>query len=196
MYNRHAIAATAIGELTLVAADDALIGIYYPQHWVKPERATLGDEVPLDGDPLLSEVAGQLNEYLAGERTVFEIPHRHRGRCLSGTGLDPARQIPFGETTTYGELAEQLGDKSLARMVGRAVGHNPLSIIVPCHRVVGKNSKLTGYAGGLDASSSCSISRSRSGQGRQALLSAGPLSGPQLCRRSGRMACAPSRRTA
>ena len=150
MYNRHAIAATAIGELTLVAADDALIGIYYPQHWVKPERATLGDEVPLDGDPLLSEVVRQLEEYFAGARTVFEIRTATQGDAFQERVWTLLREIPFGETITYGELAEQLGDKSLARMVGRAVGHNPLSIIVPCHRVVGKNSKLTGYAGGLE----------------------------------------------
>ena len=87
MYNRHAIAATAIGELTLVAADDALIGIYYPQHWVKPERATLGDEVPLDGDALLSEVVRQLEEYFAGARTVFEIPSATRATTFrNGSG--------------------------------------------------------------------------------------------------------------
>jgi methylated-DNA-[protein]-cysteine S-methyltransferase len=149
MYNRHAIAATAIGELTLVAADDALIGIYYPQHWVKPERATLGDEVPLDGDALLSEVVRQLEEYFAGARTVFEIRTATEGDAFQERVWTLLRQIPFGETTTYGELAEQLGDKSLARMVGRAVGHNPLSIIVPCHRVIGANGKLTGFGGGL-----------------------------------------------
>jgi methylated-DNA-[protein]-cysteine S-methyltransferase len=150
MYNRHAILDTKIGQLTLVAADAALIGIYYPQHWVKPERATLGDEVPLDSDPLLSEAARELNDYLDGERTVFEVPTATDGDDFQERVWALLRQIPFGETTTYGELAEQLGDKSLARMVGRAVGHNPLSIIVPCHRVVGKNSKLTGYAGGLE----------------------------------------------
>jgi methylated-DNA-[protein]-cysteine S-methyltransferase len=150
MYHRHAVVATKIGDLTLVAADAALIGIYFPQHWVKPERATLGDEVALESDPLLSEAARQLNEYLAGERTVFEIPTAAHGDAFQERVWALLNQIPFGETTTYGELAETLGDKSLARMVGRAVGHNPLSIIVPCHRVVGKNSKLTGYAGGLE----------------------------------------------
>ena len=150
MYNRHAIAATSIGELTLVAADAALIGVYYPQHWVKPERATLGDEVALESDPLLSEVARQLNDYLVGERTGFDIPTAAHGDAFQERVWALLREIPFGETTAYGDLAETLGDKSLARMVGRAVGHNPLSIIVPCHRVVGKNSKLTGYAGGLE----------------------------------------------
>ena len=104
----------------------------------------------LDADPLLSEVARQLEEYLAGERTEFDIPTAAHGDAFQERVWALLRQIPFGETTTYGELAERLGDKALARMVGRAVGHNPLSIIVPCHRVVGKNSKLTGYAGGLE----------------------------------------------
>ena len=107
MYHRHAVVATRIGDLTLVAADAALIGIYFPQHWVKPERATLGDEVALESDPLLSEVARQLNEYLAGERTVFEIPTAADGDAFQERVWALLRQIPFGETTTYGELAER-----------------------------------------------------------------------------------------
>ncbi|GAB3042358.1 methylated-DNA--[protein]-cysteine S-methyltransferase [Parafrigoribacterium mesophilum] len=150
MYHRHATAPTAIGELTLVAADAALIGIYFPQHWVKPERAALGDLVELERDPLLAEAARQLEEYLVGQRTEFDLPTAAHGDAFQERVWALLRQIPFGETVTYGELAERLGDKSLARMVGRAVGHNPLSIIVPCHRVVGKNNKLTGYAGGLE----------------------------------------------
>jgi methylated-DNA-[protein]-cysteine S-methyltransferase len=150
MYHRHATADTQIGELTLVAADAALIGIYYPQHWVKPERATLGEAVDLGHDPLLAEAARQLREYLAGQRTTFDLPTAAHGDAFQERVWALLRQIPFGETTTYGQLAEKLGDKSLARMVGRAVGHNPLSIIVPCHRVVGKDGTLTGYAGGLE----------------------------------------------
>ena len=150
MHNRHATLSTTIGDLTLVASDDGLIGIYYPQHWVKPERATVGDEVALGADPLLSEVARQLEEYLAGNRTTFDFPTAAHGDAFQERVWAMLKEIPFGETTTYGELAERLGDKALARMVGRAVGHNPLSIVVPCHRVVGKDSKLTGYAGGLE----------------------------------------------
>jgi methylated-DNA-[protein]-cysteine S-methyltransferase len=150
MYIRHATLSTVIGDITLVASDAALIGIYYPQHWVKPERATLGARVPLEADPTLAEAGRQLAEYLAGGRTEFDIPTAADGDAFQQRVWAMLDEIPYGKTTTYGELAERLGDKSLSRMVGRAVGHNPLSIIVPCHRVLGKNHKLTGYAGGLE----------------------------------------------
>lgn len=150
MNNRHAIVSTQLGDLTLVASDDALIGVYFPHHWVKPERATLGDEVQATTDAVLAEAARQLEQYFAGERDIFELTVELRG----GDGFQQKvwallDEIPRGETTTYGELAERLGDKQLAQLVGKAVGSNPVSIIVPCHRVVGKDGKLTGYAGGL-----------------------------------------------
>ena len=149
MNNRHAVVDTAFGELTLVASDEALIGLYFPHHWVKPERALLGEEVAVDTDVLLSEAARQLEQYLAGERTTFDLPIELSGDEFQRRVWALLDEIPFGETTTYGQLADQLGDKSLAQPVGQAVGQNPVSIIVPCHRVVGKNGKLTGYAGGL-----------------------------------------------
>jgi methylated-DNA-[protein]-cysteine S-methyltransferase len=150
VHDRHAVADTAIGELTLVASGDALSGVYYPQHWVRPERAALGEEVPLERDPLLLSAARQLEEYLAGRRVAFDIPTVTRGDDFQERVWALLRRIPFGQTTSYGELAAQLGGASLARMVGRAVGRNPLSIVVPCHRVIGKNGALTGYAGGLE----------------------------------------------
>jgi methylated-DNA-[protein]-cysteine S-methyltransferase len=149
MNNRHAVVETELGELTLVASDGALTGLYFPHHWVRPERAQLGEEVAVDTDVLLSEAARQLGQYLAGERTTFDLPIELSGDEFQQQVWALLDEIPFGETTTYGELANRLGDKSLAQLVGQAVGHNPVSIIVPCHRVVGKNGKLTGYAGGL-----------------------------------------------
>jgi methylated-DNA-[protein]-cysteine S-methyltransferase len=150
MNNRHAIVSTQLGDLTLVASDDALIGIYFPHHWVKPERATLGDEVDAAADPVLAEATHQLNQYLAGERDDFDLKTGLRGGdAFQQKVWALLDDIPRGATTTYGELAERLGDKHLAQLVGKAVGSNPLSIIVPCHRVVGKDGKLTGYAGGL-----------------------------------------------
>ncbi len=150
MSNRHAIVSTELGDLTLVAADDALIGVYFPHHWVKPDPATLGEAVNVDEDPVLAQARRQLDEYLAGERDDFDLPITLQGgdefQRRVWAMLD---EIPRGETTTYGELAERLGDKQLAQLVGQAVGRNPVSIIVPCHRVVGKDGKLTGYAGGL-----------------------------------------------
>jgi methylated-DNA-[protein]-cysteine S-methyltransferase len=150
MNNRHAVVSTQLGDLTLVAADDALIGIYFPHHWVKPERATLGDQVEAAADPVLTEAARQLAQYLAGERDAFDLKTQLRGGdAFQQKVWALLDEIPRGATTTYGELAERLGDKQLAQLVGKAVGSNPLSIVVPCHRVVGKDGKLTGYAGGL-----------------------------------------------
>jgi methylated-DNA-[protein]-cysteine S-methyltransferase len=150
MNNRHAIVSTQLGDLTLVASDDALVGIYFPHHWVKPERATLGDEVDAATDPVLAEATRQLTQYLAGERDDFDLTTELRGGdAFQQKVWALLDDIPRGATTTYGELAERLGDKQLAQLVGKAVGSNPLSIIVPCHRVVGKDGKLTGYAGGL-----------------------------------------------
>ncbi|PRZ42798.1 methylated-DNA-[protein]-cysteine S-methyltransferase [Antricoccus suffuscus] len=150
MFDRHATITTAIGDLTLVAADDALIGIYFPHHWVGAARASRGAEVAADNDPVLSVAAAQLREYLAGERSDFTIKTAAEGDEFQQRVWAILHEIPSGETTTYGAIAAQLGDKSLARMVGKAVGSNPLSIVVPCHRVVGADGKLTGYAGGLE----------------------------------------------
>lgn len=150
MFDRHATINTAIGDLTLVASDDALIGIYFPHHWVGLERAERGEEVVAEAGPVLSDAATQLREYLAGTRTEFTVKTAAEGDDFQKRVWAILDEIPFGETMSYGEIAQRLGDKSLARVVGRAVGSNPLSIIVPCHRVVGANGKLTGYAGGLE----------------------------------------------
>lgn len=150
MYDRHATIATGIGDLTLVASDDSLIGIYFPHHWVGAERAQRGTQVDPDTDPVLSAAATQLREYLDGERTEFTVKTTADGDAFQQRVWAVLREIPYGATLTYGAIAERLGDKSLARMVGKAVGSNPLSIVVPCHRVIGSSGKLTGYAGGLE----------------------------------------------
>jgi methylated-DNA-[protein]-cysteine S-methyltransferase len=147
---RHAIVTTPIGELTLVASGDALIGVYFPKHWTKPNAQTFGANVEASSDPLLSLAAQQLDDYLQGERTSFDLPVKTRGDAFQERVWALIREIPYGETATYGELALNYGDRSLARDVGQAVGSNPLSVIVPCHRVVGKDGKLVGYAGGLE----------------------------------------------
>ncbi|GAB3760928.1 methylated-DNA--[protein]-cysteine S-methyltransferase [Microlunatus parietis] len=147
---RHTRVGTGIGELTLVAAGDALTGIYFPGHWHPPVPGTTGEYVDAAGDALFTETVTQLEDYLAGRRTGFDLPTATRGDAFSERVWALLRAIPYGETTSYGELAGQLGDPKLARMVGRAVGHNPLSIVVPCHRVLGKDGRLTGYAGGLE----------------------------------------------
>jgi methylated-DNA-[protein]-cysteine S-methyltransferase len=150
MRTRHATAETDLGELTLVASGDALAGVYFPGHWYLPPEGTIGARVEAVDDPVLDAARIQLEEYLAGERDSFDLPTALAGDPFQERVWALLEQIPRGETTTYGAIAERLGAGTSARAVGRAVGRNPLSIVVPCHRVVGSDGKLTGYAGGLE----------------------------------------------
>ncbi|MGZ0149542.1 methylated-DNA--[protein]-cysteine S-methyltransferase [Kribbella sp. WER1] len=144
--NRHAVVSTRIGELTVVVSEGALVGVYFPHHWVKPSAETLGERVE-STDPLLALVVEQLESYFAGSRVSFDLPVRLNGDAFQRRVWSALAEIPYGETTTYGEIAARLGEP--AQAVGKAVGQNPVSIVVPCHRVIGKNGSLTGYAGGL-----------------------------------------------
>jgi methylated-DNA-[protein]-cysteine S-methyltransferase len=146
---RHTRIESKLGELTLVAEAAALTGLYFPHHWYKPSDDTFGPSVDASTDPLFREVAAQLDDYLTGARTTFDIPTATTGDPFQQRIWARLDEIPYGETVTYGDLAEELGNKALAQQVGQAVGHNPISVIVPCHRVVGKGGKLTGYAGGV-----------------------------------------------
>lgn len=147
---RHARIDTELGELTLVAAGEAIVGLYFPDHWYGSANGDFGPRVEARDDELLARVAAQLGEYLAGERRSFELPLAGRGDAFERRVWELIDAIPYGATTTYGELAAELGDRTEARRVGQAVGHNPICILVPCHRVVGADGSLTGYAGGLD----------------------------------------------
>ncbi|MCW2541971.1 MAG: methylated-DNA--[protein]-cysteine S-methyltransferase [Frankiales bacterium] len=149
MKTRHSTVATVIGDITVVAAGKAIVGVYFPHHWTRPSRAAFGPQVDATDDGVLDTARTQLRDYLGGERTSFELSTSAAGDQFQRQVWALLAEIPYGETATYGNLAERLGDKGLAQAVGRAVGQNPLSIIVPCHRVVGKGGKLTGYAGGV-----------------------------------------------
>lgn len=149
MDTRHAVVESPLGQITLVASGEALSGLYFPHHWYMPAMDTFGNRVDADDDVVLSAASVQLGEYFRGERTAFTLPTTTRGDQFQEKVWALLKEIPSGTTTTYGDLAESLGNKSLAQQVGKAVGQNPLCIIVPCHRVVGKGGKLTGYAGGL-----------------------------------------------
>lgn len=146
MTRTHTIVDSPIGELTLVAVDAALSGVYFPGHWTRPDPATFGER----SDGGFEQVEEQLAEYFARERRTFALATSCAGDGFQGKVWGLIERIPYGKTTTYGDLARELGDATLARAVGRAVGHNPLSVIVPCHRVIGKDGQLTGYAGGLE----------------------------------------------
>jgi methylated-DNA-[protein]-cysteine S-methyltransferase len=134
-----------VGELTLVAADGRLTGLYFPHHWYRPARAGFGRRVETG----FGEVRRQLAEYFAGQRQRFDLPLDARGDQFQRSVWELIAAIGYGQTVTYGDLARELGDQVLAKDVGAAVGRNPLSVIVGCHRVVGRDGRLTGYAGGL-----------------------------------------------
>jgi methylated-DNA-[protein]-cysteine S-methyltransferase len=150
MKTRHAVIDSPLGELNLVTDGDALVGLYFHHHWYRPSMETFGPRVDAEQDALLAEAQEQIDEYLAGHRPHFDLPTEARGDELQCRIWDRLSVIPYGETITYGELAEEVAGGTTAQEIGAAVGRNPLTIVIPCHRVVGKNSKLTGYAGGLE----------------------------------------------
>ncbi|HEY0689453.1 MAG TPA: methylated-DNA--[protein]-cysteine S-methyltransferase [Kribbella sp.] len=135
-----------VGPLTLVCStDDELTGLYLDEQRHRPAEDLFGAR----DDSLLPEVAVQLAEYFAGGRTRFDLPLKMTGTPFQQEVWAALQGIPYGETTTYKELADALGKPQAARAVGLANGKNPISIIVPCHRVVGSTGSLTGYGGGL-----------------------------------------------
>lgn len=148
-YTRHTRVGTALGELLLVARGEHLIGCYFPGHWYPPDPRSLGGAVEPADDDVLAATATQLSEYLSGRRTAFDVPLATAGDEFEEHVWSLLGDIPYGETTSYGALADRLGNRTLAQRVGQAVGHNPISVLVPCHRVVGADGALTGYAGGL-----------------------------------------------
>jgi methylated-DNA-[protein]-cysteine S-methyltransferase len=146
----HTVVGSPIGELTLVASADGLCGLYLPDHVRRPELATFG---PALAGPDAAETFGptieQLNEYFAGRRTTFTVPLAPVGTAFQQQVWRALTLIPYGQTRSYGQLAETLGGPRVVRAVGAANGRNPISIIVACHRVIGSTGSLTGYAGGL-----------------------------------------------
>jgi methylated-DNA-[protein]-cysteine S-methyltransferase len=149
MTTRHVVIDSPLGELTVVAEGDALTGVYFRSHWHPPAAGALGERVEPATDELLGRAADQLVEYLAGERTQFDLPVALMGDPRQRRIWDLLPGVGYGQTKTYGELAAELADGTTAYEIGQAVGRNPLSIVVPCHRIVGKDGALTGYAGGL-----------------------------------------------
>ena len=138
-----------VGELTLVADDRGLAAILWEND--RPDRVRLGALNEKPDHPVLVETERQLGEYFAGTRRSFDVPLSFAGTDFQKRVWAALLAIPFGETRSYGEIADQLGAPGASRAVGAANGRNPISIIAPCHRVVGSNGKLTGFAGGLEA---------------------------------------------
>jgi methylated-DNA-[protein]-cysteine S-methyltransferase len=149
MNTRHAAIDSPLGQLTLVAKDEALTGLYFRHHWYRPADETLGRRVDTRSDGLLAEARKQVTDYLAGRLRGFDLPTMLKGDDAHRRVWQLLSTIPYGETLTYGELAAAVAGGTTARQVGQSIGRNPLSIIIPCHRVVGRHGQLTGYAGGL-----------------------------------------------
>lgn len=139
---------TPIGPVTLLADGDELIGLYLEVHKHGADPSGYGERV--ETDPLLDEAARQLTQYFTGARTKFELPLRPMGTDFQQRVWRALSEIPFGQTWSYGELAEHIGSPTASRAVGLANGRNPISIVIPCHRVIGANGSMTGYGGGIE----------------------------------------------
>lgn len=138
-----------VGELKLVANGSRLVAILWEND--KPNRVRLGPMSEAPDNPLLMKTARQLAEYFAGQRQCFDLELDFVGTDFQKKVWAALLTIPFGETRTYSQIAEQIGHPAAVRAVGAANGKNPLSIVAPCHRVIGASGKLTGFAGGLEA---------------------------------------------
>lgn len=137
-----------LGPMTLAAHDDALVGVWFDSQSHLPDMHAWPTS---QTKPVLQAAATQLHEYFAKKRTVFDLPlHLGSGTAFQQRVWQGLRGIAPGRTTSYSALSEQLGQPSAVRAVAAAIGRNPLSIVVPCHRVVGAKGALTGYAGGLE----------------------------------------------
>jgi methylated-DNA-[protein]-cysteine S-methyltransferase len=137
-----------VGKLKLVASDRGLVAILWEND--KPSRVRLSELVEDRKHSVLVETERELGEYFASRRKAFSVALDMRGTRFQKDVWEALLAIPFGETRSYGQLAKQLGNPQATRAVGAANGRNPVSIIVPCHRVIGASGKLTGFAGGLD----------------------------------------------
>ncbi|MCF2526256.1 methylated-DNA--[protein]-cysteine S-methyltransferase [Yinghuangia soli] len=144
---RYTVVGSPVGELLLTGDGEALTGLFMlPDAKYVPE---IGADWRRD-DALFDTVAAQLDEYFAGERSAFDLRLAPRGTDFQRSVWRELTTIPYGRTTSYGAMAASLGSPTASRAVGAANGRNPISIIVPCHRVIAANGALTGYAGGLD----------------------------------------------
>lgn len=142
--------ASPVGELVLVASDQGLRAILWECDQ-GGERVRLEAQRDAPDHPVLVAAAKQIGEYFAGTRTAFDVPLDFQGTLFQKSVWEALLTIPFGETRTYAEIARQVGRPTAFRAVGAANGKNPISIIAPCHRVIGTNGTLTGFAGGLAA---------------------------------------------
>jgi len=151
-----------VGRLTLVASDEGLAAILWEND--DPSRVRLSTTVENTTHPVLLETARQLHEYFEGKRRSFSLDLNLVGTAFQKRVWQALLTIPFGETWSYGQLAQRIGNAKASRAVGAANGKNPLSIVVPCHRVIGASGKLTGFAGSLEVKARLLALESKSAQ--------------------------------
>lgn len=137
-----------VGVLTLIASDEAVRAVLWPNE--RPGRVTIRERVEAGSNPIVDQARRELDEYFSGERTRFEVPVDIVGTDFQRAVWTALTTITYGTTRSYGSLADAVGNPQAARAVGAATGLNPISIIVPCHRLIGTNGSMTGFAGGLD----------------------------------------------
>lgn len=145
----YKLISSPVGELKLVASDKGLAAILWGND--APDRVRLPACVEAPEHPMLVQAAAQIGEYFSGQRTSFDVPLDFHGTDFQKSVWAALLRIPFGETRSYAEIAREVGRPTAFRAVGAANGKNPISIIAPCHRVIGTNGTLTGFAGGLEA---------------------------------------------
>jgi methylated-DNA-[protein]-cysteine S-methyltransferase len=134
---------TKIGKIGITESGGNITGVYF-------DYTTIPEDFVREETSLLEKASKQLNEYLDGKRTVFDLPLKPEGTAFEKSCWNALLAIPYGETRTYGEQAKAVGNPKASRAVGRANSMNPISIFIPCHRVIGANGSLTGFGGGLD----------------------------------------------
>jgi methylated-DNA-[protein]-cysteine S-methyltransferase len=142
----HCFLNSPLGRITLLASADGLLGVWFETHTTL--ATNLGEYEPEHA--VLKRTCRQLSEYFNGSRKQFDLPLAAIGTEFQKSVWQGLSQIPFGQSTSYLELANRIDNPKAVRAVGAANGKNPISIIVPCHRVIGKSGQLTGYAGGLE----------------------------------------------
>jgi methylated-DNA-[protein]-cysteine S-methyltransferase len=139
--------ASPVGDLTLVADRGALVAVLWPDD--RANRVRLPPRHAQRDEPVLVDATIQLDDYFAGRRDRFDLPLAPAGTAFQQRVWAALLTIPYGETRSYAAIAAQIGHPSAVRAVGAANGRNPLSIVIPCHRVIGRGGRLTGFAGGL-----------------------------------------------
>jgi len=142
----YTVYSSPLGQLTIQACDQGLLGAWFEQQATQPEELGTRNHY----HPILKQAVAEYEEYFAGVRKAFDVKIAAQGTPFQNQVWRALTQIPFGQTRYYAQLADALNNPKAVRAVGLANGKNPISIIVPCHRVIGKNGSLTGYAGGIE----------------------------------------------